>query len=61
MELGGKASAVVLEDADIELAANECALGAFYHVCYPPTPWYSMHIAMELTFLPLERPNLHGY
>ncbi|MCJ1347261.1 hypothetical protein MMC31_005483 [Peltigera leucophlebia] len=31
MELGGKASAVVLEDADIELAANECALGAFYH------------------------------
>ncbi|KAI9659099.1 MAG: hypothetical protein M1821_002059 [Bathelium mastoideum] len=31
MELGGKASAVVLEDADIELAANECAGGAFMH------------------------------
>lgn len=41
MELGGKASAIVLEDADIELAANECALGAFYHVCTPCT--------MELT------------
>lgn len=33
MELGGKANAIVLEDADIELAAHECALGAFYHVC----------------------------
>ena len=32
MELGGKASAIVLEDADIELAAQECALGALVHV-----------------------------
>ncbi len=32
LELGGKASAIVLEDADIQLAASECALGAFYHV-----------------------------
>lgn len=29
MELGGKASAIVCADADIELAARECALGAF--------------------------------
>ncbi|RJE25979.1 Dehydrogenase [Aspergillus sclerotialis] len=29
MELGGKASAIVMEDADIELAARECARGAF--------------------------------
>lgn len=29
MELGGKASAIVSEDADIELAARECAHGAF--------------------------------
>lgn len=35
MELGGKASAVVLENADIELAANECAVGAFHNVCTP--------------------------
>ncbi|KAL9093017.1 MAG: hypothetical protein Q9165_004155 [Trypethelium subeluteriae] len=31
MELGGKASAIVLDDADIELAANECAAGAYMH------------------------------
>ncbi|KAE8371649.1 aldehyde dehydrogenase domain-containing protein [Aspergillus bertholletiae] len=29
MELGGKTSAIVMEDADIELAARECARGAF--------------------------------
>lgn len=29
MELGGKASAIVCEDADLEVAARECALGAF--------------------------------
>ena len=33
MELGGKASAIVLKDADLELAAMQCALGAFIHVC----------------------------
>ncbi|TVY67462.1 Vanillin dehydrogenase, partial [Lachnellula suecica] len=31
LELGGKAPAVVWEDADVELAANECAVGAFLH------------------------------
>ena len=31
MELGGKASALVLDDADIENAAFQCALGAFVH------------------------------
>ena len=44
MELGGKASAIVFEDADVELAAKQCALGAFAHVnatlsipiCLPP-------------------------
>ncbi|KAL8305523.1 hypothetical protein RB597_003684 [Gaeumannomyces tritici] len=29
LELGGKAPAVVWEDADLDLAANQCALGAF--------------------------------
>ncbi len=32
MELGGKASAIVLEDADLERAATGCARGAFVHV-----------------------------
>lgn len=31
MELGGKASAVVCEDADLEKAAMQCALGSFLH------------------------------
>ncbi|MCJ1287282.1 hypothetical protein MMC26_006630 [Xylographa opegraphella] len=31
MELGGKASAIVLADADLEKAATQCALGAFFH------------------------------
>lgn len=31
MELGGKASAIVCEDADLEHAAMQCALGAFLH------------------------------
>ncbi|KAJ7153006.1 Aldehyde/histidinol dehydrogenase [Mycena filopes] len=29
LELGGKAAAIVLEDADLELAAMQCAIGAF--------------------------------
>jgi acyl-CoA reductase-like NAD-dependent aldehyde dehydrogenase len=31
MELGGKASAIVLEDAELKNAATQCALGAFLH------------------------------
>lgn len=31
MELGGKASAIVLEDADLNKAAVQCALGSFLH------------------------------
>jgi len=31
MELGGKASAIVCEDANIEKAAMQCALGSFLH------------------------------
>lgn len=32
MELGGKASAIVREDADLHLAAKQCAVGAFLNV-----------------------------
>jgi len=31
MELGGKASAIVCEDADLKKAGTQCALGAFLH------------------------------
>ncbi|KAF4447897.1 NAD-dependent aldehyde dehydrogenase [Fusarium albosuccineum] len=31
LELGGKASAIVLKDADLKKAATNCALGAFIH------------------------------
>ncbi|KAK5042881.1 hypothetical protein LTR84_012414 [Exophiala bonariae] len=31
LELGGKAPAIICEDADIEKAATQCALGAFLH------------------------------
>lgn len=40
LELGGKASAIVLDDANLEKAAMCCALGAFMHVRYPPSPWW---------------------
>lgn len=33
LELGGKASAVVLDDADLDKAAMNCAVGSFMHVC----------------------------
>jgi len=36
MELGGKASAIICEDADVGKAGFQCALGAFLHVCYFP-------------------------
>ena len=31
MELGGKASSIVCEDADLTDAARQCAMGAFFH------------------------------
>lgn len=31
LELGGKAPAIVWEDADLDVAAQQCALGAFLH------------------------------
>lgn len=36
LELGGKASAIVLDDADLDKAAFNCALGAFMHVSKIP-------------------------
>jgi hypothetical protein len=40
LELGGKASAIVLDDANLEKAAFSCALGSFMHVSVGSlTPW----------------------
>lgn len=36
MELGGKNSAIVLADADLQKAAHECFVGSVFHVCIPP-------------------------
>lgn len=38
MELGGKASAIVLKDADLDQAALHCARGAFLNVCDSEPP-----------------------
>lgn len=38
LELGGKATAIVLEDADLSKAAKWCAIGAFLHVSFPSGP-----------------------
>lgn len=38
LELGGKASAVVLDDADLDKAAMNCAIGSFMHVRVPFHP-----------------------
>lgn len=35
LELGGKASIVVLDDADVEKAALGAVIGSFMHVCLP--------------------------
>lgn len=43
MELGGKASAIVLKDADLELTAMECVQGAFMGVCRIPLDSHSLH------------------
>lgn len=37
LELGGKASAIICEDADLEKAAKECVMGSFANVSRPPT------------------------
>jgi acyl-CoA reductase-like NAD-dependent aldehyde dehydrogenase len=40
MELGGKNTAIVLEDADLEKAAEECLAGAFANVSYHTSTCY---------------------
>ena len=62
MELGGKASAIVLEDADLEKAAEGCAMGAFTHVSHftsPPLLKPPMNESPNLNPIHPERPSLH--
>jgi acyl-CoA reductase-like NAD-dependent aldehyde dehydrogenase len=40
LELGGKASSIVCEDADLDKAGLQCALGAFLHVSSPQLTFY---------------------
>ena len=40
LELGGKCGAIVLDDADLVKAAEDCALGAFLHVGSPSLPLF---------------------
>lgn len=53
MELGGKASAIILDDADLSKAATQCALGAFLHsgqICMA-TERILVHKAVKPAFL----------
>jgi acyl-CoA reductase-like NAD-dependent aldehyde dehydrogenase len=53
MELGGKASAIVLDDADMSKAATQCALGAFLHsgqICMA-TERILVHKAVKAKFI----------
>lgn len=50
MELGGKCPAIVLEDADLDEAANKCALGAVMHhgqICFSTERIIVMEIVAE--------------
>ncbi|KAJ7060990.1 Aldehyde/histidinol dehydrogenase [Mycena amicta] len=56
MELGGKAAAIILDDADLELAAIQCVIGAFLHagqICMS-----TEHIMVNKTVLDAFRPAL---
>lgn len=58
LELGGKASFIVLEDADIEKAAEAAVLGSFIHVSAVETAAAMILIAK---FIAIGGSNLHGY
>lgn len=45
MELGGKANAIVLKDADLKAAAAHCSLGAFINVSVKNLNQYKFHFS----------------
>jgi acyl-CoA reductase-like NAD-dependent aldehyde dehydrogenase len=50
MELGGKASSLVLEDADLKLAAHWNAVGAFLHVRKTLDRYQPLTLTLALSF-----------
>lgn len=58
MELGGKASAVVLADADLDVAAAETARGAFVNVRIS-NPYCLARSRQDTNFISTVRANLH--
>ncbi|KAJ7102781.1 Aldehyde/histidinol dehydrogenase [Mycena epipterygia] len=63
MELGGKAAAIVLDDADLELAAMQCTLGAFVHagqICMS-TERILVHADVIDKFRPALQKALRGF
>ncbi|KAM5371767.1 hypothetical protein ACJZ2D_007832 [Fusarium nematophilum] len=60
LELGGKATAIVFEDADLQRAAKACLLGAFLHsgqVCMA-TERIVVHASVAAAFAKLLKDNL---
>lgn len=55
MELGGKNSSIVFEDADLEKAVKACIAGAFLNVSNNGT-----QIQVKGLTSSLGRPNMHG-
>ncbi|KAF8217926.1 salicylaldehyde dehydrogenase [Mycena galopus ATCC 62051] len=63
MELGGKAAAIVLDDADLEHAAMQCTIGAFVHagqVCMS-TERILVHAAVIDQFRPALQRAVAGF
>lgn len=62
LELGGKAPFIVLEDADIQKAAEAAALGSFLHVSTAETIIGVIFLVAKFMFvLTIGGSNLHGY
>ncbi|KAJ6510825.1 Aldehyde/histidinol dehydrogenase [Mycena sanguinolenta] len=63
MELGGKAAAIVLDDADLELAAMQCTIGSFAHsgqICMS-TERILVHEAVADRFRPALQKAVAGF
>ncbi|KAF7290765.1 Clathrin assembly protein [Mycena indigotica] len=63
MELGGKAAAIVLDDADLERAAMQCVVGAFLHagqICMS-TERIIVHKAVINAFRPALQKAVSGF
>ena len=55
MELGGKCPLIILEDADLEAAAQAAVIGAFDNVCRPSPPLEIANCSRPARFVCLQR------